>query len=317
MSKRNVPLIDISSPPQPPKLRLVESSEESESDVATQISRIQSVAERVSEIPYRPQKMSVEDAQHVVGIILLAQQLLESNVQCELIVGGEVELPMNQQGTIEREVYARIPVTPDLSVLVVNRFVFGKVMQFELKCRFNIGKRTLGGTKINTERVPYNLQRPFADEIPWAAFNETIHTEEADPFSGLKTIVFTDKPNIPLHGDSFFLSTSILGTDLNSVGTSPNDSPGGMQDLWPYQLHFYDNSFLEFAAESGDNMNGRSASYVACRGKSINVQVGNVGRPSLQNLKRATDEVVKHLTTPRRIQAALQYVIAQRQKLIE
>lgn len=168
------------------------------------LARFEAITAQVKEVVYLPSTLTTLQAIHVVTTMWLAQQLLDRNAQFYLVVGGDIDYPQNQQGVIERKVFARIIVTPDTATIVPMRFINTESEKFGLKCRFVVGNKTQEGVEASLARVPYAFNRPNATPIPWQAYNPAVHSETRTA-EDRRLVVFTDAPNKAIHGDSFYM----------------------------------------------------------------------------------------------------------------
>ena len=307
---------------QPPRLKLVESEEEeTSSDVEIVKPRMQEIAETVVDLDYSPRRLTDAEANVIVAMLWQVQLLHDKSSKPYLVVGDEVRYPANQDGVITRNVHASIPVTANLSTLAASpRFSYGSFVEFGVKCQFVIGEQTraMQSLRVNNVRVPFPLQRPGAQEIQWAAFNPLVHSETPDETRTL--ITFIDKPNIALHGDSFFLGTSIAGAILNEVGTSPNEDVTDLEakEKDMSMLHFFDDTFLPNVSNyTATNMHGQNARTVASDGMSINIAFTNAPYLGLQQWRKAKKQVQEFLTTLKRIDAVIKAAIVNGEKFVE
>ena len=307
---------------QPPRLKLslVESEEEESSDVEIIKPRMQAVAENVADVNYSPRRLTDAEANVIVAVLWQVQLLHDKSSKPFLCVGDEIEYPSNQQGIVTRKIYATVPVAANLSSLAVSpRFSYENYLEFGVKCQFIVGEQTreMQGLRVNNARVPFPFQRRHAKEIQWATFNPLVHSETLD--DNRTTVVFIDKPNVPLHGDSFFLSTSVAGSVLNQVGTSPNsyDLDDEEKQRNESMLHFYDDTYVPNVCKfTATNMHGQDERNVASDGTSVNIVFTNAPFMELQKWYRAKKQVQEFLTTLKRIDAVVKSAIVNGEKFI-
>lgn len=307
---------------QPPRLKfsLVESEDEESSDVEIIKPRMQAVAENVADVNYSPRRLTDAEANVIVAVLWQVQLLHDKSSKPFLCVGDEIEYPANQEGTITRKIYATVPVTANLSSLAASpRFAYENYVEFGVKCQFIVGEQTreMQGLRVNNARVPFPFQRPGAKEMQWAAFNPLVHSETPDDNRTL--VVLIDKPNIPLHGDSFFLSASVAGSVLNEVGTSPNDEINDAEEKQQRDsmLHFFDNVYVPSVCNfTATNMHGQDARTVESNGISVNIVFTNAPFLELQQWKKAKKQVQEFLTTTKRIDAVMKSAIVNGEKFV-
>lgn len=297
----------------PPRLKLTEDSDDDSSgSVEVLGSSMQRAAESVVEPGYWPRALDDASAEIVVSLLWLAQEMCNRNARFYLVVGGDVQYPQNQQGTIERAIYATIPVEPVLDTLCATRFSFVNPAEFRLRCQFVVGSRDAPHVQVpaSTVRVPYPLQREGAIDMPWAAYNSKTHTDAPRPGDNRRSVMFIDKPNVAMYGDRFFLSTTGTSEQLNQVGTSPNDDTTDIDRSRAAAQHFYDDFFVPAVVnETADNMHGEQASQVASDGTSVNIVVSNGNSLTAARWSVALREAKQHLTTAVRINAAVARIV--------
>ena len=292
--------------------------------------------------PPRPMRLSPEAVNHVVGVLWLAQALVAPTTTCHLVSGSDTILPNNQQGTITRDVYARVAVQPDLSTLVASGVQYWpsvadrqavttfniehrdagiraqRLPEFHLSCHFTVGRPTLVGALASPDRVPVAVARPGAVSLPWQAYNPVVHTERTDVLSrsgGRISVALADAPNLLLHGDTFFMSTS-SEHDLNNVGQSPNEPlEGDVGDAHYARAHFYDDSLLAAFARTGASLHGVPRASVAVAAHSVNIELFDAPTMSLERFRRA-QRLVGDMTTVQQLEAVVRTIVVERREAL-